>query len=141
MTSDGLDDNAIRAILATTRRIAVVGASANPARPSYGVTGFLVARGYDVTPVNPGIAGQTIHGRIVAADLEGAGVLDMVDVFRSPDQVPAVVDDAIRLGARTVWMQLGVVHEAAAATARAAGITVVMDRCPAIEAARLGLPA
>ena len=139
MSIDGLDDSILRHILTTTRRIAVVGASANPTRPSYGVTGFLVGRGYDVTPVNPGIDGQSIHGQIVVARLDDAVPLDMVDVFRNSDQVPQVVDDAIRLGARSIWMQLGVIHEAAAARAREAGITVVMDRCPVIEAARLGL--
>jgi predicted CoA-binding protein len=139
MHSDGLDDDDIRGILATTRRIAVVGASANPARPSHGVTGFLVAHGYEVTPVNPGLAGQSLYGAIVVADLEAAAPLDMVDIFRASDQAGSVVDSAIRLGAKTVWMQLGVIDEAAAARGRAAGLTVVMDRCPVIEAARLGL--
>lgn len=139
MAIDGLGDAEIRRILAETRRIAVVGASSNPGRPSYGVTGFLVARGYEVTPVNPGLEGQAVQGRKVAASLEAAGPLDMVDIFRASDHAPAVVEDAIRLGARTIWMQLGVVHEAAARQARAAGLTVVMDRCPVIEAGRLGL--
>ncbi len=139
MHIDGLTDDDIRRILTETRRIAVVGASANPARPSYAVAQFLIGQGYMVTPVNPGLAGQTLLGQPVVADLDTAGALDMVDVFRASDQVPAVVADAIRLSARTVWMQLGVIHEDAAATATAAGITVVMDRCPVIEAARLGL--
>ncbi len=139
MPADGLTDDAIRAILTTTRRIAVVGASTNPARPSYGVSGFLVRRGYKVTPVNPGVAGQSLHGQDIVARLEDAGALDMVDIFRASDQVGPVVDDAIRLGARTIWMQLGVINEDAAEHARAAGLTVVMDRCPVIETARLGL--
>ena len=139
-------DDTIRTVLTTTRRIAVVGASNRPSRPSNGVFAFLLARGYDVTGVNPGIAGQMLHGAPVVASLDemvqsGAGPLDMVDVFRAADQVGPVVDDAIRLGARTVWMQLGVIDEAAAARARAAGLTVIMDRCPAIEWPRLGLPA
>ena len=136
--ADGLNDADIRAILATTRRIAVVGASNKPERASYGVMAALLARGYDVTPVNPGLAGQAIHGRTVMAALADAGTLDMVDVFRASDSVGPVVDEAIRLGAKTVWMQLGVVNEAAAASARAAGLRVVMDRCPKMEFARLG---
>ena len=140
MSIDGLDDATIRRILTDTRRIAVVGASANPDRPSYGVMGFLMARGHDVTPVNPGLEGQDLQGRRVAGRLDSAGPLEMVDIFRASDQVGPVVDDAIRLGANIVWMQLGVVDEAAAARARDAGLTVVMDRCPAIEVRRLGLP-
>ncbi len=134
-------DDRIRTILTGTRRIAVVGASNRPGRPSNGVLAFLLARGFDVVGVNPGIAGQTLHGAPVVATLDEAGPLDMVDVFRASDQVGPVVDDAIRLGARTVWMQLGVIDEAAAARAQAAGLAVVMDRCPAIEWPRLGLPA
>lgn len=141
MHIDGLDDAAIRQVLTQTRRIAVVGASATPQRASHGVTAFLIDRGYDVTPVNPGLAGQSLLGRPVVASLDEAGPFDMVDVFRSLDQVPPIVDDAIRLGARTLWLQLGVIHEPAAARARAAGLVVVMDRCPLIETRRLGLSA
>jgi predicted CoA-binding protein len=141
MQIDGLDDDTIRRVLTTTRRVAVVGASANPDRPSYEITGFLMRRGYSVTPVNPGLAGQNLLGSPVAASLEEAGPLDMVDIFRASAQVPPVVDEAIRLGARTIWMQLGVVHEEAAARARAAGLVVVMDRCPVIEIRRLGIAA
>lgn len=137
MHIDGLEDADIRAILAHTRRVAVVGASANPDRPSYQVARFLVDAGYEVTAVNPGLAGQTLHGRAVAADLDAAAPIDLVDIFRTSDAVPGIVDAAIRLQARTIWMQLGVVHEAAAALAREAGIVVVMDRCPVIETARL----
>ena len=139
MPIDGQSDDTIRAILTGTRRIAVVGASDKPWRPSHGVFGFLLARGYDATPVNPLLAGRTIHGRTVAARLEDAAPLEMVDIFRASANAGAAVDEAIRLGARTVWMQLGVVDEAAAVRARAAGITVVMDRCPVIEVRRLGL--
>ena len=135
-----MQDDAIRELLLTTRRIAVVGASDRPDRPSHGVFGFLLARGYDAVPVNPALAGREIHGRSVLARLDEAGPLDMVDVFRRSADAGAVVDEAVRLGARSVWLQLGVADEAAAARARAAGLRVVMDRCPAIEWRRLGLP-
>lgn len=134
---DGNTDAAIRTILDTTRRIAVVGASAKPWRPPNGVMRFLIDRGYDVIPVNPGLAGQTIHGRTVVASLADVGTLDMVDIFRASQHVGPVVDRAISLGARTVWMQLGVIDTEAAARARAAGLRVVMDRCPVIEDRRL----
>lgn len=141
MTADSNDDATIRDILLTTRRIAVVGASDRGDRPSWGVTGFLVERGYAVTPVNPGIAGRDLHGRTVVADLTAAGPdLDMVDVFRRSQDAGAVVDEAIRLGARTVWLQLGVTDDAAGARARAAGLRFVQDRCPVIEWRRLRLP-
>jgi predicted CoA-binding protein len=136
-----MQDDAIRDLLLTTRRIAVVGASDRPDRPSHGVFGFLLARGYDAVPVNPALAGREIHGRPVLARLDEAGPLDMVDVFRRSAEAGAVVDEAIRLGARSVWLQLGVMDAAAAARAQAAGLSVVMDRCPAIEWRRLGLPA
>jgi len=134
---DGLSDDDIRGVLASVRRIALVGASAKPERPSNGVMRFLLAQSYDVTPVNPGLAGQTLHGREVVATLDEAAPFDMVDLFRAADQVGPAVDDAIRLGAKVVWMQLGVINEDAARRARAAGLTVVMDRCPAIEIPRL----
>jgi predicted CoA-binding protein len=137
MSIDGQSDDSIRAILENTKRIALVGASAKPDRPSYGVMRFMLDRGYDVTPVNPGLAGKVIHGRSVAASMEDAAPVEMVDVFRASDQVGPLVDEAIRLGAKVVWMQLGVVDQAAAERARAAGVTVVMDRCPVIETARL----
>lgn len=139
MSIDGLDDAAIRDLLLNTRRIAVVGASANPMRPSHEVSGFLVARGFEVTPVNPGLAGQSLHGTAVVGRLEEATPLEMVDIFRRSEEAGAVVDEAIRLGARAVWMQLGVIDTAAAERARAAGLTAVMNRCPVIEWARLGL--
>lgn len=139
MSADGLSDDAIRGVLDTVKRIALVGASANPARPSHRVMQYLLGRGYDVTPVNPGLAGQQLHGRAVVASLDEAAPLEMVDLFRASDHVGPAVDDAIRLGARVVWMQLQVINEEAAAKARAAGITVVMDRCPAIERPRLGM--
>ncbi|MBV8916161.1 MAG: CoA-binding protein [Acetobacteraceae bacterium] len=130
----------IAEILTSTRRIAVVGASNKPERAGNYVFAFLVARGFEVTGVNPGLAGQTLHGRPVVASLDEAAPLEMVDIFRRSEDVGPVVDDAIRLGARTVWMQLGVVNEAAAEKARAAGLQVVMDRCPLQEWGRLRLP-
>ncbi|OYW10086.1 MAG: CoA-binding protein [Rhodospirillales bacterium 12-71-4] len=135
------EDARIRDLLLGTRRIAVVGASDRPDRASHGVLGFLLARGYDAVPVNPLLAGREIHGRAVRAGLAEAGPLDMVDVFRRSAEAGAVMDEAVRRGARSVWLQLGVVDEAAAARARAAGVAVVMDRCPAIEWRRLNLPA
>ena len=139
MSIDGLDDATIAAMLTGTRRIAMVGASPRPHRPSNGVLRFLLDRGYDVTPVNPGVAGQLLHGRQVGAGMGDAVPLEMVDIFRNPTHVGAVVDTAIRLGARVVWMQLGVIEADAAERARRAGLTVVMDRCPVIEWRRLGL--
>jgi predicted CoA-binding protein len=130
----------IQQILTTTKRIAVVGASANPGRASNEIMEFLIARGFDVVGVNPGLAGQTLHGRPVVASLNEAMPLDMVDVFRASDQVGPIMSDAIRLGARTVWLQLGVMNADAVAAGRAAGLQVVENRCPSIEWRRLGLP-
>jgi predicted CoA-binding protein len=138
MPIDGATDDTIREILGRKRRIALVGASIKPHRPSNQVMRFLLERGFDVTPVNPGLAGQAIHGRTVVTRLEDAGPLDMVDVFRNRVHAGGVADEAIRLGARILWMQLGVIDQAAAERARAAGITVIMDRCPVIEDRRLG---
>lgn len=136
---DGLADAEIAAILTTCRRIALVGASANQARPSFGVMAFLLARGHAVTPVNPGLAGQSLQGCRVVASLAEAMSLDMVDIFRASDAVGPVVEAAIAARARVVWMQLGVINHAASRHAREAGLAVVMDRCPVIEARRLGL--
>lgn len=142
MPSDGLTDADIARLLRQTRRIAVVGASDRPSRPSHGVMRFLLAQGWCVTPVNPALAGQTLLGQPVVATLAEAGPLDMVDVFRASEHAGAVVDEAVRLGARSVWLQLGVIDRVALARARAAGLVAVMDRCPAIEAPRLrALPA
>ena len=139
MSIDGLDDDTIRKVLTETKRIALVGASANPARAAHEVQLFLQLHGYHVTPVNPGLAGQALHGQTVVTDLQDATPLDMVDVFRASEHVGPVMDAAIGLGAKVVWLQLGVIDEAAAARGRAAGIIVVMDRCPVIEISRLGL--
>jgi predicted CoA-binding protein len=140
MALDGLGDDTIRSVLQTVRRVALVGASNKPERAAFGIQGVLQRHGYDVTPVNPGLAGQTLQGRPAVAALDDAAPLDMIDVFRASEHVGPIMDDAIRLRARVVWMQLGVVDRAAAERGRAAGITVVMDRCPAIEIARLRLP-
>jgi predicted CoA-binding protein len=127
--------------LSNIKTIAMVGASDNPARPSFGVMRFLLAQGYSVVPVNPGLAGRTIQGCLVVGSLAEAGAVDMADVFRASDKVAPVMDEAIALGLSVLWMQLGVVDHIAAARGRAAGMTVVMDRCPAIEWPRLGLVA
>jgi predicted CoA-binding protein len=133
------DDSEIRDILTSVKTIAVVGWSPKVDRPSHRVAAFLHRHGYRVIPVNPGQAGQVALGERVVASLAEAGAVDMVDIFRRSEEAGAVVDDAVRLGARVVWMQLGVIDEAAAERARAAGLSVVMDRCPAIEIPRLGL--
>jgi O-acetylhomoserine (thiol)-lyase len=133
-------DATLRDIMTRVRVIALVGASANVNRPSHEVMQFLQAQGYRVIPVNPGLAGQSLLGEMVYPSLrELPGPVDMVDVFRASAQVPPVVDDAIAAGAKVVWMQLGVRHDEAAARAEAAGLQVVMDRCPKIEFSRLGV--
>ncbi|MBL0769732.1 CoA-binding protein [Sphingopyxis sp. DHUNG17] len=134
------DEGEIRDLLGQSRRIAVVGASPNPARPSNGVLAFLVAQGHDVIAVNPGHAGSTIHGAPVVASLADVEPpAEMVDIFRNSEAAGGVVDEAIVHGAKAVWMQMGVVNQAAAGRAEKAGLTVVMDRCPKVEIPRLGL--
>lgn len=134
-------DEDIAALLNETRTIALIGASDRPDRPSYRVMWFLQQQGYRVIPVNPQITGEHVHGEYVWRELSQIGEpIDMVDIFRRPDAAGDAVDDAIAAGAKAVWMQLGVINEAAAARAEAAGLKVVMDRCPAIEIPRLGLP-
>ena len=131
-------DALLREILTSVKTIALVGASAKPHRPSNGVMRFLQAHGYRVIPVNPGLAGQSLHGERVHASLEEIPEkIDMVDVFRNSAYAGAVADQAVAIGAKVVWMQLGVHDEAAAARAGKAGVTVIMDRCPAIEIPRL----
>ncbi|WP_041040583.1 O-acetylhomoserine aminocarboxypropyltransferase [Paramagnetospirillum magnetotacticum] len=132
-------DALLRRILADTRTIAMVGASTNWNRPSYFVMKYLQTKGYRVIPVNPAAAGQEILGETVRASLsEITEPVDMVDVFRRSDQVGPVADEAIAMGAKVLWMQLGVRNDEAAAKAEAAGLQVVMDRCPKIEYGRLG---
>jgi predicted CoA-binding protein len=134
-------DEDIAELLTSARTIAVVGASDRPSRPSYGVMRFLQGHGYRVLPVNPQITGEHVLGEFVWRDLSQNGIpIDIVDIFRRPEAAGEAVDQAILAGARAVWMQLGVINEDAAARAEAAGLKVVMDRCPAIEIPRLGLP-
>jgi predicted CoA-binding protein len=138
---DRYADAYLRDILSATRTIAVVGASPRRERPSHGVMAYLQRRGYRTIPVNPFAAGQTINGETCYARLADIpGSVDMVDVFRRADAAGGVVDEAIAVGARFVWMQLEVRDDAAAARAEAQGLKVVMNRCPAIEIPRLGLP-
>lgn len=129
-------DDEIVDLLRTARNIAVVGLSPEPYRPSYVVASYLQSQGYRVFPVNPEadeILGEKCYPNLKAVPER----IDIVNIFRRPDQVPDVVDEAIQVGARAVWMQLGVINEAAAEKARRAGLTVVMDRCIHIEHARL----
>jgi len=134
-------DEDIADLLTNARTIAVVGASDRPNRPSYGVMKFLQDWGYRVIPVNPQITGEHILGEFVWRELAQIGVpIDIVDVFRRPDAAAEAVQQAIFVGAKAVWMQIGVINEEAAAKAEAAGLKVVMDRCPKIEIPRLGLP-
>jgi predicted CoA-binding protein len=140
MKHDHYDRSLIRDVLKSTKTIAVIGASANPSRPSYGVMRFLIDKGYRVIPVNPGHAGGQIHGQTVVARLADiAEPVDMVDVFRAADQFGAVIDEVLALPVlpRTIWGQLSVRDDAAAARAEEKGITVIMDRCPAIEYPRI----
>jgi hypothetical protein len=133
-------DADIARLLDQVRTIALVGASDRPERAAHEVMGMLLAHGYHVIPVNPQLAGQAIHGQPVVATLADiAEPIDLVDVFRRSEFVSGVVDEAIAVGAKAVWTQLGVIDHAAAARAEAAGLQVVMDRCPKIEIRRLGL--
>jgi len=138
--SEDYPDSHLREILTRTRRIAVVGVSMNPVRPSYYVARYLTLKKYEVVPVNPGHAGQMLFGETIVASLSDIeGGVDMVDIFRRSEHVPPLVEEA--LGAfpnlQTIWMQIGVEHAEAAARARARGVDVVMNRCPKIEYQRL----
>ena len=134
------DPGDIADLLRSARTIAMVGASDNPDRASFGVMKFLQDQGYRVIPVNPRITGEHVHGEYVWRELSQIGEpIDIVDIFRRSDEVGPIVDQAIEVGAKAVWMQLGVIDEDAASRAEDAGLKVVMDHCPKIEFARLGL--
>ena len=141
MDHDSYPDDYLRDILEGVRTIAVVGASPRCERPSHRVMAYLQRRGYRAVPVNPNAVADAINGeRVYAALSEVPEPIDMVDVFRRTEAAGGVVDEAIAIGAKVVWMQLDVRDGAAAARAEAAGLKVVMNRCPAIEIPRLGLP-
>lgn len=144
MTTGGphYKDEEIASVLSGVRRFAIVGASAKPTRPSTFVIKYLLAKGYDVVPVNPGLAGQKILGQRVFATLDDvANPIDVVDIFRSSEAALDITRQAIelkdQLGIQVIWMQLGVMNEQAEREARAAGLTVIMNRCPKIEYGRL----
>ncbi len=127
MTKDEMQD-----LLSRARTIAVVGLSDNPQRPSYGVARYLQREGYSILPVNPNLRGPVLGVEPVGSLRELEGPVDIVQIFRRPEYVPGVVEDAIAIGAGAIWMQLGIVHEKAAARAGAAGLQVVMDSCMAV---------
>nr|WP_272211018.1 CoA-binding protein [Marinicella sp. W31]MDC2876917.1 CoA-binding protein [Marinicella sp. W31] len=140
MIQPGQDDAKIRDILQSVKRIALVGASPKPERPSNRVMGFLLEKGFDVVPVNPGLAGKEILYQTVYGSLaEIPGTIDMVDIFRASEHAGGVVDEALALDPLpgVIWMQLDIIDEAAARRAEARGLDVIMDRCPAIEYPRL----
>ena len=131
-------DEAIAQLLLQAKRIALVGASAKPERPSHRVMQFLLDEGYEVLPINPGLAGQKLLGQTVyAAVVELPTSVDMADIFRDAASLPEVTQDVVAAGIPAMWTQLGVVHSEAERTATVAGLQVVMDRCPAIEIPRL----
>ena len=142
MNHDAYEDAYVAGILSSVRTFAAVGASANPARPSYIVVKYLLSKGYDVHPVNPGLAGQELLGRKTYARLADAPApVDVADIFRNSQAALDITREAIALkdalGIKVIWMQLGVRHDVAAAEAEAAGLLVVMNRCPKIEYGRL----
>jgi uncharacterized protein len=140
MNHDAYDNAYIAGILNSVKTIAMVGASANDVRPSYFVLKYLLGKGFSVFPINPGQAGKEILGRMTYARLaDTPEPIDMVDVFRGSAAVPGVVDEVLQLDPlpKVIWMQLGVRHDEAAARAEAAGIKVVMNRCPKIEYGKL----
>jgi predicted CoA-binding protein len=135
---DGYADDHLRRVLKSVKTIAMVGASTNWNRPSYFVMKYLQHKGYRMIPVNPGAAGQELMGEKVVASLQDIGQpVDMVDVFRNSEAAGPIADEAIQIGARVLWMQLGVRNDEAAQRAEQAGLTVIMNRCPKIEFGRL----
>lgn len=135
-----MNDQLIRDVLTSTKRIALVGASDRPERPSYGVMKYLLDQGYEVIPVSPKLVGKSLLGQTAYASLADIpGQVDMVDVFRHSEAAWGIAQEAIAIGAKTLWLQSGVVNEQAAVLARDAGMTVIMDRCPKMEIPRLGL--
>ncbi|CCG86862.1 CoA-binding protein [Erwinia piriflorinigrans] len=135
-----MNDKTIADILLSTKTIALVGASDNPARPSYQVMAYLLTQGYQVIPVSPKLAGKTLQGQTVYAALADIPVeIDMVDVFRQSDAAWEVAQEAIAIHAKALWLQIGVLNDQAAVLAKESGLQVVMDRCPKIEIPRLGL--
>jgi uncharacterized protein len=138
MNHDAYEEDYIRGILTSVKSVAIVGASANVVRPSYFVVKYLKSKDYTVYPVNPGLAGQDILGLKVYASLKDIpDKIDMVDVFRNSEAALGITKEAIEIGAKVVWMQLTVRNDEAAALAEAAGLKVVMNRCPKIEYGRL----
>jgi len=132
----------IRKVLTTSRNIALVGASAKSVRPSNYVMKYLLDNGYNVIPVNPGLEGQELHGKKVYGSLSSIPKdvpIDMVDIFRNSEAVPPIVDEAISIGAKSIWMQSGIINDAAAETAKKAGLEVVMNTCPKIEMPQLNI--
>jgi predicted CoA-binding protein len=135
---DSYSDAYLRSVLDRTRTIAMVGASPHWNRPSYFAMKYLQGKGFRVIPVNPRAAGETILGETVRGELKDIGeTVDMVDIFRNSEAAGPLTDQAIAIGAKVVWMQIGVRNDAAAARAEAAGLEIVMNRCPKIEYSRL----
>ncbi len=138
MNHDDYNDKYIIDVLKDTKTVAMVGASANWNRPSFFAMKYMQQKGFRIIPVNPGVAGQAILGETVMADLDEIDEpIDMVDIFRNSEAAGSITDDAIKVGAKIVWMQLGVRNDDAAKRAEDAGLRVVMNRCPKIEYARL----